>query len=502
MPTNFERAFEERPNVYAAWRGLVGAIQENMELRRYELATFAAAQRLGSTYCSIMHGNVLRNELGEDVLAIANDREETLDPVDLAVMDLAERVVVDATSIDEAGLQRLRNLGLTDDEIMDVVLAAAARCFFSKTLGRARRPSRRPLPGARARAPGCVRGRAPDRRRLEGELYAEPCAAVARAVDGEPPIERRDAVREAAQPGAGRRVGASLAVVLDDDDQRTLRLAHTDCGTDRRGVLRDVVQRLADDVVRGDADVRVERRRRDVELDRDRRARRDDAERRGEPALAERGRMDPLRELAELLDGGREFRDGAIDSRGSARSSRSSSTARAHARALRSVPSGWRPTSWPAALGDLRGAPLREPRQSVVRDRLPRCRVRDELAVLGPHAGIGVEQAEADSHRRRRGIAAPERASARAAEALRPPVCRRPLAHELLARDEMEGASVDANLGGRSRAGPAQAPRAVAVGGVAGQRSVHLEADAAAITAARHDERGHRASLDGPPDPR
>jgi len=134
MPTNFERAFEERPAVYAAWRGLVGAIRETMELRRYELATFAAAQRLRSTYCSIMHGNVLRNEVGEDILAIVDDRERALDAIDLAVMDLAERVVVDATSITQADLQRLRDLGLTDGEIMDVVLAAAARCFFSKTL--------------------------------------------------------------------------------------------------------------------------------------------------------------------------------------------------------------------------------------------------------------------------------------------------------------------------------------------------------------------------------
>ena len=49
-------------------------------------------------------------------------------------MDLAERVVDDATSIDEADLQPLRDLGLSETEIMDVVLAAAARCFFSKTL--------------------------------------------------------------------------------------------------------------------------------------------------------------------------------------------------------------------------------------------------------------------------------------------------------------------------------------------------------------------------------
>jgi alkylhydroperoxidase family enzyme len=50
------------------------------------------------------------------------------------VMDLAERVVDDATSIGDADLQRLRDLGLSESEIMDVVLAAAVRCFLSKTL--------------------------------------------------------------------------------------------------------------------------------------------------------------------------------------------------------------------------------------------------------------------------------------------------------------------------------------------------------------------------------
>ena len=49
-------------------------------------------------------------------------------------MNLAERVVDDATSIGEADLRPLRALGLSEAEIMDVVLAAAARCFFSKTL--------------------------------------------------------------------------------------------------------------------------------------------------------------------------------------------------------------------------------------------------------------------------------------------------------------------------------------------------------------------------------
>jgi alkylhydroperoxidase family enzyme len=135
MPTNMERAFEQRPEVFAAWQQLNGAIKARMDLRRYELATLAAARRLRSSYCSLMHGKVLRDKFGEPVADIARDRRTApLDAVDLAVMDLAERVVDDATSIGDEDLRSLRELGLSDDEIMDVVLAAAARCFFSKAL--------------------------------------------------------------------------------------------------------------------------------------------------------------------------------------------------------------------------------------------------------------------------------------------------------------------------------------------------------------------------------
>ena len=135
MPTNYERTFEARPDVYAAWRELLGAIKANMDLRRYELATLAAAQRLRSSYCSLAHGKVLIEQFGEPVLQIAADRSAAgLDDVDLAVMDLAERVVDDATSITDADRQRLRDLGLSDEEIMDVILTAAVRSFWTKTL--------------------------------------------------------------------------------------------------------------------------------------------------------------------------------------------------------------------------------------------------------------------------------------------------------------------------------------------------------------------------------
>jgi uncharacterized peroxidase-related enzyme len=136
--TNFAEAFSVRPEVFGAWLKLNGAIKANMDLRRYELATLAAARRLRSSYCALAHGTVLIEEYlrpGEELEAIASDhRSAGLDAADVAVMDFAERVVDDASSITRADVEHLRELGLSDAEVFDVALAAAARCFFSKTL--------------------------------------------------------------------------------------------------------------------------------------------------------------------------------------------------------------------------------------------------------------------------------------------------------------------------------------------------------------------------------
>jgi uncharacterized peroxidase-related enzyme len=134
---NFARVFAHRPAAYAGWKQLNGAIKEAMDERRYELATVAAARRLRSSYCSLAHGKVLADRFytAEEVAAIARDhRAAELDEVDVAVMDLAEKVAGDATSVSQADIDRLRELGLSDEDVVDVVLAAAARCFFSKTL--------------------------------------------------------------------------------------------------------------------------------------------------------------------------------------------------------------------------------------------------------------------------------------------------------------------------------------------------------------------------------
>jgi len=134
---NFTRAFSLHPEVYKAWRALNGAIKADMDLRRYELATLAAARRLRSSYCALAHGKVLLDQFldaGQLRDAMLDHHAAGLDEVDVAVMDLADKVAADATSVTAADVQRLRDLGLPDTEISGVVLAAAARCFFSKSL--------------------------------------------------------------------------------------------------------------------------------------------------------------------------------------------------------------------------------------------------------------------------------------------------------------------------------------------------------------------------------
>jgi alkylhydroperoxidase family enzyme len=135
VTTNYERAFAQHPAVFEAWGQLNTAIKTSMDLRRYELATLAAALALRSSYCSLAHGKVLSDQFGEPVLDIVNDRSSAgLSEADIAVMNLAEQVVRDATGVTAADRRRLHDLGVSEGEVELVIMTAAARCFFSKSL--------------------------------------------------------------------------------------------------------------------------------------------------------------------------------------------------------------------------------------------------------------------------------------------------------------------------------------------------------------------------------
>ncbi|MGH2628140.1 MAG: carboxymuconolactone decarboxylase family protein [Anaerolineales bacterium] len=71
----------------------------------------------------------------EQVEAITRDyRSAGLDPVDVAVMAFAEKIALHAYKVTPGDIDELRRHGLSDTDILDVALTAAARCLFSKLL--------------------------------------------------------------------------------------------------------------------------------------------------------------------------------------------------------------------------------------------------------------------------------------------------------------------------------------------------------------------------------
>jgi uncharacterized peroxidase-related enzyme len=134
---NFAAAFSTRPQVARAWSLLNKTVREGMDRRRFEIATIGAARALRSTYCTAAHAKFLRDVCGDEltVIAIAEDPSgEGLDEQDRAVYNFAGQVARDASSIQQHDVDALRELGLTDVDVADIVFAAAARSFFTRVL--------------------------------------------------------------------------------------------------------------------------------------------------------------------------------------------------------------------------------------------------------------------------------------------------------------------------------------------------------------------------------
>ena len=134
---NYLRAFSLHPAVYRAWEGLIGAVKETMDPRRFELVTLAAARALKSSYCMLAHGAILAEKFfsPSSLTAVARGLSgDGVTPAEAAMMRFAEKIVRDASSVTQEDVDALRGLGFTDAEIFDITVAATTRCFFSKTL--------------------------------------------------------------------------------------------------------------------------------------------------------------------------------------------------------------------------------------------------------------------------------------------------------------------------------------------------------------------------------
>lgn len=134
---NFAEAFSTRPAVAKAWNLLNKTVREGMDRRRFEIATIGAARALRSTYCTAAHSKFLRDECGDEatMTAIARDPSGAdLGEQDRAVFAFAAQVALDASTIQQEDVDGLRDLGLTDADVADIVFAAAARSFFTRVL--------------------------------------------------------------------------------------------------------------------------------------------------------------------------------------------------------------------------------------------------------------------------------------------------------------------------------------------------------------------------------
>lgn len=126
-----------RPDLLPVYMEFVAKIRGGFSLgeRGWKLITFIAAKHVPSTYCSMVYGQQLVAELGskERVMAVQRDfRAAGLSAKDVAMLEYAEKIAIDASRITQADVDKVRDAGFTDHEICDIALCAAFRCFISR----------------------------------------------------------------------------------------------------------------------------------------------------------------------------------------------------------------------------------------------------------------------------------------------------------------------------------------------------------------------------------
>ncbi|HEX4443937.1 MAG TPA: peroxidase-related enzyme [Galbitalea sp.] len=124
------------PAAVRAFEGLMRTIAFPLGKRSYELVTLAAARAIGSQSCLLAHGKKSLGLFPEaDLIRIAEDyRDAGLTDAEVAMMDYAAKLSMDSSTMTDADSQRLRDVGFSDADIVNITLAAAARNYYSRAL--------------------------------------------------------------------------------------------------------------------------------------------------------------------------------------------------------------------------------------------------------------------------------------------------------------------------------------------------------------------------------
>ena|SRR5215510_242827 len=133
---NYARVFSWRPELMMLWAQLQIGIKKNMDKRRFELITFAAASTLRSTLCSLAHGKALTAWFSmEDVQLMARGASPaSLTAAEAEMMAFARKVARGAFMTTSSDVDRLKKHGFTDAEVFDIAAAVGARAFWTGLL--------------------------------------------------------------------------------------------------------------------------------------------------------------------------------------------------------------------------------------------------------------------------------------------------------------------------------------------------------------------------------
>lgn len=130
------KAFTPRPDL-PIYTDFIENVRAGFSLgiREWRLITLVAAKHVPSTYCSYVYGKQLVGDLGskESVIAVHKDFGNAgLSDKDVEMLAYAEQIAIDASQITQTSIDRLRDVGFSDQQICDIALCASFRCFVSR----------------------------------------------------------------------------------------------------------------------------------------------------------------------------------------------------------------------------------------------------------------------------------------------------------------------------------------------------------------------------------
>lgn len=133
-PTNFFTSMALRPDLAAATWGLVKLMFSDGQLPPFVTQLMAAAisKRADCVYCADAHGRALES-FGFDQAMLERFLEDSDDPsipeVQRGIVSFAIRAADDPNSITDADVERLREIGVTDEEFVEIGIVIALTKF-------------------------------------------------------------------------------------------------------------------------------------------------------------------------------------------------------------------------------------------------------------------------------------------------------------------------------------------------------------------------------------